>query len=190
MKMKFIGLESERLIYRKFSSGDFPIVFDWLSDAETMKYRRGEPRNETEVYDYLNWAISNADADECSNYEYAVVLKENNILIGAGTLMNVSDNPEIGWTVHRNYWRQGFGTEIGKTMLGLGFDMLKLHRIIAGCNARNHGSYKIMERLGMRREAHFIKSQLGNSALNNEWCDRFLYAILREEYVQKIESMF
>ena len=42
----------------------------------------------------------------------------------------------------------------------------------------------------MRREAHFIKAQQGNSALANEWCDRFQYAILRKEYVQKIESMF
>ena len=185
MKMKFVELESERLIYRKFNPDDFPIVFDWLSDAETMKYRKGEPRNKAEVRDYMDWAMSNAEADECSNFEYAVVLKENNILIGAATLMNVSDAPEVGWTIHRNYWKQGYGTEIGETMLKLGFDTLKLHRIIAGCNARNEGSYKIMERLGMRREAHFIQSQLGNSALNNAWCDRFLYAILREEYELK-----
>jgi len=181
--MKFIELESERLAYRKFTMRDFPIVFDWLSDAESMKYRKGEPRSEAEVYDYLNWAIDSAEADDCKNYEYAVVLKNERTLIGAASLFNLPEAPEIGWTVHRNYWKQGYGTEIGKTMLKLGFETLSLRRIIAGCNAKNHASYKIMEHLGMRREAHLVKAQFGNSALNNEWCDRFQYAMLHEEWI-------
>ena len=181
--MKFIELESERLIYRKFNKDDFSIVFDWRSNAENMKYRSGEPRSEAETRDYLNWAITNAEAEECTNYEYAVALKSDNILIGAAALIHLSDEPEIGWLIHRNYWRQGYGTEIGRTMLKLGFDIINLRRIIAGCNAKNIGSYRIMEKIGMRREAHFIKAQLGNSKLNNEWCDRFQYAILQEEWL-------
>ena len=180
--MKFIETESERLFFRKFKYDDFSAVFDWLGNAENMKYRRGEPRSESEVHEYLNWVISNADAEECKNYEYAVVLKKDGSLIGSATLMHLPDEPEIGWTVHRNYWRQGYGTEIGGTMLRLGFDKLRLRRIIAGCNAENRGSYRIMEKIGMRREAHFIKAQHGGSAFNNEWCDRFQYAILFEEW--------
>ena len=37
----------------------------------------------------------------------------------------------------------------------------------------------------MRREAHFIKSVKGNNALNNKWCDKYQYAILRDEYIDK-----
>ncbi len=180
--MKFVALESERLIYRKFAQDDFDIVFDWLGNAENMKYRYGEPRTEAQVRDYLAWAMSCAEQEPCATFKYAVVLKEGNRLIGASTLMNVPDEPEVGWTVHRDFWRQGYGTEIGMTMLRLGFDMLGLRRIIAGCNAKNHGSYRIMEKIGMRREACFVKAQLGSSALNNEWCDRFQYAILNEEW--------
>ena len=180
--MKFIELESERLIYRKFKQDDFEMVFDWLGNIENMKYRRGEPRTETETREYIRWAISNADAEPCINYEYAVVRKEDGSLIGAGTLMHISDEPEIGWTLHRNHWRKGFGTEIGRTMLKLGFHTLGLRRIIAGCNAENRGSYRIMELLGMRREAQFIKSQNGGSALDNRWCDRYQYAILQDEW--------
>ena len=181
--MEFTKLESERLIYRKFSLDDFPVVFDWLGNVENMKYRYGEPRNEAEVRDYLNWAITSAEAEERKDYEFAVVLKTDNTLIGSASLFNVPDNPEIGWMVHRNYWRQGYGTEIGETMLKLGFDVLKLRRIIAGCNARNQGSYKIMEKIKMRREAHFVKAQLGSSSLNYEWCDRYIYAMLHEEWI-------
>ena len=180
--MKFLELESERLLYRKFNLSDFPVVYDWLGNIENMKYRRGEPRTEAETHEYLEWAISNAEAENCSNYEYTVVQKTDNSLIGAATLMHLPDDPEIGWTLHRNYWKQGYSTEIGKTMLRLGFDILNLRRIIAGCNAENRGSYRIMEIIGMRREAHFIKAQHGGTALNNKWCDRLQYAILQEEW--------
>jgi len=180
--MRFIEIESERLLYRKFTENDFSIVFDWLGNLENMKYRRGEPRTEHEVRDYIKWAISNAEAEDCTNYEFAVVLKSDNSIIGAATLMNLPDEPEIGWTLHRKFWRQGYGTEIGLTMLRLGFDTLNLRRIIAGCNAENRGSYRIMEIIGMRREAHFIKAQHGGSALDNRWCNRYQYAILQDEW--------
>ena len=57
-----------------------------------------------------------AEADDCTDYEYAVILKTDNSLIGAATLMHLPDDPEIGWTLHRDNWRQGYGTEIGNTI--------------------------------------------------------------------------
>jgi len=182
--MKFIELESKRLIYRKFKYDDLPIFADWRGNPENNKYRQSEPRNEAETSDYLNFLISKSNEEECSYFGFAVVLKTDNTLIGAGFLININDDPEVGWEIHRDYWRQGYGTEIGETMLRLGFEILNLRRIIAGCNARNIGSYRIMEKIGMRREAHFIKAQRGNSVLNYEWCDRFQYAILQEEWIK------
>ena len=180
--MKFIELESERLIYRKFDQNDFPTLFGWTNNAENMKYREG-PLNESQAHDYLNWLISNTDAEDIVHCEYAVVRKSDHRLIGSAALMHLPDDPEIAWTLHRDYWRHGYGTEMGRTMLQLGFDILHLRRIIATCDASNVASYKIMERIGMRREAYFIKSRQGNSALDNEWRDGLLYAILQEEWI-------
>ena len=180
--IKFIELESERLIYRKFNENDFAVVFDWINNAENMKYRE-EPLNESQAHDYLNWLISNTNAEDIAHCEYAVVRKSDNKLIGSSVLMQLPDYPEIGWTLHRNYWLQGYGTEMGKTMPQLGFGKLHLRRIIAKCLALNIGSYKIMERIGMRREAYFVKSKQGNSILNHEWCDVVYYGILQEEWI-------
>ena len=179
--MKFIELESERLIYRKFTEEDFPVVFDWTNNEENMKYREG-PLDEAQARDYLNWLISNTNADDIVHCEYAVVRKSDCKLIGSAVLMHMPDNPEIGWTLHRNYWRQGYAAEMGKTMLRLGFDILNFHRITSVCNALNISSYKVMERIGMRREAHFVKAIKGSCALNYEWCDEFHCAILQEEW--------
>jgi RimJ/RimL family protein N-acetyltransferase len=183
-KVKYIELESERLIFRRFKQEDFLVVFDWLSNAENMKYRSSEPKNEDEAHDYLNWAISSAEPEDCENFRYAVVLKENNSLIGSCELYHTHSDPAyLAWELHRDHWRQGYGTEIGKNLLKFGFETLNLRRIVADCNARNRGSYRVMELIGMRREAHFIKAQRGNSVLNHEWCDRYQYAILHEEWV-------
>jgi len=181
--MKFIELESERLRYRKFSEDDFAVVFGWLSDPESMRYRSDDPQNESQAREYIQYAIKNAEADECRDFVYAAVLKENHAMIGAAMLLDVPNNPGAGWTIHPNHWQQGYGTEMGRTMLRLGFDILHLRRITSACNALNTASYKIMERIGMRREAHFIKAKQGNSILNHEWCDVYQYALLREEWI-------
>lgn len=188
--MRYIELESERLRFRKFRRTDFPVVFDWLSNAENMKYRSGEPKSEAEAQDYLDWAIRCAEAENCVNFRYAVELKDSHTLIGSCELYFTDQDPAyLAWELHRNYWRQGYGTEIGETLLRLGFEMLELRRICADCNALNRGSYRIMEKIGMRREGHFVKSYRGNSVLNHIWCDRYQYAILREEWLNTNRRM-
>ena len=180
--MEFIELESERLLYRRFAREDFPIVFDWLGNAEDMRYRLGDPRTETEAWGYMDWAMSSAETEDIRNFEYAVVLKENGALIGSASLFDLANVPDLGWMIHRDYQRQGYGTECGRTMLRLGFDILGFRRIVAGCDAENYGSYRIMERIGMRREAYLIKARQGNCVLDYEWRDAVRYAVLKEEY--------
>lgn len=181
--MKYIELESERLLFRKFRQEDFPVFYDWRSNLENMKYRSSEPQTKEAAQKSLNWAMQCAEQEECVNFRYAVVLKETGKLIGSCELAFTNKDPaELAWELHRNYWKKGYGTEIGRTLLKLGFETLGLRRIIADCNTLNAGSYKIMEAIGMRREAHFVKYYRGNSALNHAWCDKYLYAILQEEY--------
>lgn len=181
--MKYIELESKRLIFRKFKQDDFPVVYDWLSSLENMKYRSSEPKSKEEAHSYLDWAIKCTEEENCVNFRYAVVLKETGELIGSCELYYTDRDPaELAWELHRNYWQKGYGTEIGETLLKLAFETLGLRRVIADCNTLNIGSWRIMEKIGMRREAHFVKMYRGNSALNHVWCDKYQYAILNEEW--------
>lgn len=181
--MDYFEIESERLIFRKYKTEDFDVFYDMLSNTENMKYRSGEPKSADEVRGYIDWGIKCAEQSPCINYRYAVVLKKTGQLIGSCELAYTDKDPaELAWELHRNYWRKGYGTEIGRTLLKLGFETLGLRRIIADCNTLNKGSYGIMEKIGMRREAHYVKCYRGNSALNHEWCDKYQYAILRDEY--------
>jgi ribosomal-protein-alanine N-acetyltransferase len=182
--MNFIELESERLLFRKYKIEDYSVFYDMLSNLENMKYRSSEPKNTEEVQRYIDWGIQCAEQTPCINFRYAVVIKETGQLIGSCELAFTDKDPaELAWELHRDYWCKGYGTEIGNTLLKLGFKTLGIRRIIADCNTLNIGSYRIMEKIGMRREAHYVKYYRGNSALNHEWCDKYQYAILGEEYL-------
>ena len=118
------------------------------------------------------------------HYDFAVTLKSTGQLIGAcGIYMdNAGEQANLGWILHKNYWKQGYTTEAAKALIAFGFNELKLHRISASCHTLNYGSYRVMEKCGMRREAHFIKNRRGREGIDDEWLDEYIYAILDNEW--------
>lgn len=179
--MKFVEFESERLIFRKFNEDDFPVVFSWHGNAENMGYRRDGVKTEAETRDYLRNLIDTANADPCEDFWFAAARKSDGRLIGEGIIFHVPERPELGWLVDKKFWRQGYGEEITRGLLKFSFEALNLHRVIAACHVDNHASYRMMEKVGMRREGHFLKAAL----VGGEWCDRYQYAMLREEYIKE-----
>lgn len=85
---------------------------------------------------------------------------------------------EMGWSLHPDAQRHGFATEGARELLRLAFDEAGLHRIIAGCDTRNGASLRVMERIGMRREAEFVE----NEYVKGEWVDEIVCAILEAEW--------
>ncbi len=86
---------------------------------------------------------------------------------------------ELGWVLDPRHQGQGYGTEVVHALLGLSFGALGLRRVTAGCYAPNEPSWRLMERVGMRRESHSIQEALTGSG---EWVDVLGYALLAEEW--------
>jgi RimJ/RimL family protein N-acetyltransferase len=88
----------------------------------------------------------------------------------------------LGWNVAPQWWGRGFATQVAGTLLDIAFGDLGLHRVTAGCFADNTGSWRVMEKVGMRREQHGVKdswhAELG-------WVDGYTYAMLGEEWVAR-----
>jgi RimJ/RimL family protein N-acetyltransferase len=117
-----------------------------------------------------------------TDHIYAVVLKDTEAHIG-GCQLKISDGEaSVGWLLHRDHWKKGYGTEIGEELLRFGFEEKNIHRITAECDAENHGSYRVMEKIGMRREGLMIASRPANKLSNRPFSDALLYAILKEEW--------
>ncbi len=69
-------------------------------------------------------------------------------------------------------------TEAGREMLRLGFESYGLRRMIGRLDGRNEPSARVLARLGMRREAHFVQ----NEFVKGEWADEVVYAMLHHEW--------
>jgi RimJ/RimL family protein N-acetyltransferase len=89
---------------------------------------------------------------------------------------------ELGWSLRPEVTGQGYATEAVEAALQICFDDLGLRRVTAGCFAANTASYRLMERVGMRRESHTKRSSLHPSG---QWMDGYTYALLAEEWRQR-----
>lgn len=86
---------------------------------------------------------------------------------------------EIGWVFHPAYHGKGYASEAARALLCYAFEVLNCHRVIATCQPENKASFRVMEKIGMRREGHFRKCIYRNKYL---WWDEYFYAILEEEW--------
>ena len=89
---------------------------------------------------------------------------------------------ELGWVIDPAHAGQGFATEAARALLRICFEDLGLRRVTAQCFADNVASWRLMEKLGMRRETHSVRESLHRSG---EWLDGFAYAILAEEWRER-----
>src|SRR5205085_7965768 len=113
--------------------------------------------------------------------ELALTLPPDCTAIGTSVLVWRSEQHrqgEIGWILHPDHHGRGYATEAGRALLRLGFDGAGLHRIFGRLDARYGASARVLEKLGMRREAHMVENEL----LKGEWVDEAVYAILDREW--------
>lgn len=173
-------LETERLILRKFSCEDWKDLYEYLSKEEVVKY---EPYGVYTEDECKEEAIYRSKQDAF----WAVCLKENNKLIG--NLYFQEQEPkkfatwEIGYVFNPKYYGQGYATESCRKILDYGFEQLNAHRIIAKCNPKNTASWRLLERLYMRREGYLQKSVFFKYDEDGKpiWHDTYEYAILKNE---------
>jgi RimJ/RimL family protein N-acetyltransferase len=112
---------------------------------------------------------------------FAVVLKSSSEVIGDGSLFLLSAEHrqgEIGFIFHPDHQGQGYATETARLLLQLAFDEFGLHRVIGRLEPRNSASARLLQRLGMRQEAHFVE----NEFVKGEWQSEAVYAILDREW--------
>jgi len=86
---------------------------------------------------------------------------------------------DLGWTIHPDVGGRGLATEAVQEVLRICFEDLGLRRVTAECFAANEPSWRLMERVGMRREGHAVRDSLHRSG---EWLDGLAYALLAEEW--------
>lgn len=178
-----LKLETERLTLRPFCADDFEDVHAYGSVRENIRFMPWGPNTEEDTRNFLREAEEKWKANPIMEYEFAITLQDGHVIGGCGIYLNKMRNTAmLGWILHRDFWHHGYMTEAANAMMKCGFETLGLHRIYATCNADNTASYHVMERLGMRREAHFIKNCFERVDTEKLWCDELVYAMLDQEW--------
>ena len=174
-------IRTERLLLRPFTQGDFDAVHAYANDEGVIRFMDWGPNTVEETQAALDRFSETQLLQSLGDVNLAIQHIEEGTVIGSIRLSVNSEatrTGDIGYTLASAYWRQGLGTEAAQAILRVGFDDLGLRRIWAECDARNIGSWGIMQKLGMRREAHFRQDKRSRDGC----CDSYLYAMLADEF--------
>lgn len=167
---------------RRLTTEDRWDVFVIDSAPETHLYDYSEPSTMKDVdgllYEQLNkgdFALANTPLRLACEY-----LPDEKVvgLVHIHTDDFVSRRGSIGYRFNPAYWGRGLATQAVTALVEYGFSTMKLHRIRAGVDVRNERSWKLLERIGMRREAHFRQHKFYRGV----WIDDYVYAILEHEW--------
>ena len=182
-KVELMNLQTERLILRRFTHGDWMDLHEYLSDENVVKY---------EPYGVLTADDCVLEAQRRSEDEaFRAVCLENDKLIGNVYFKRQEPTEyltwEIGFVFNAQYQKKGYASEACRRILRYAFEELGAHRIIGMCNPENSASRRLMERLGMRREGQLKKSAFFSKAPDGKplWHDAYQYAILEEEWFKQ-----
>ncbi|WP_449385937.1 GNAT family N-acetyltransferase [Cellulomonas soli] len=177
-------LRTERLLIRPATPADAPDVWRYRRLPEVSEWMTSRPADEPSfVATYL----------EPERLARTLLVERAGHVVG-DLMVRVEDawaqteavecargvQAELGWSFDPAWHGQGLATEAVRRLLALCFEELGLRRVLANCFADNEPSWRLMERLGMRREAAFVAESLHRSG---RWLDGYTYAMLRHEWV-------
>jgi RimJ/RimL family protein N-acetyltransferase len=192
----FIGIETERLTLRRFRKSDLASFMAYRNDREVARYQTWESITRAEAVRFIAQQRRNRPGVPGRWFQFAAEVKTDGALAGDCALLVMKSEPEltpalrpgtlgeIGYTFAREYQKKGLATEAARAIVDFAFETLGLSRVIATADCRNTSSIALMERIGMRREAHFIRS----AWFKGEWCDEYSYAVLRDEWLRSGDS--
>ena len=182
MSSSFV-LRTPRLLLRSFRADDAVPFHAYRTDPEVARYQGWTAPTQEEAAAFVARQEQVVPGTPGTGAQIAIELQASGDMIGDVFLHTPREEPEharIGFTLARPFQAQGLATEAVRRLLAFTFDDLAKHRVTALVLAANARSIALLERVGMRREAHHVQS----TRFENAWADEYVYALLRAEWEQ------
>lgn len=171
---------SKRLALKDLKVNDVAALSRIYLNSNHFKFTQSTSlKSEHEVADIIKQAIQWQNQSPRVNFRMAIVLKENDLVIGEADYFRRGHELSIGsmgWMIDEAYWSRGFATEVGQVLINVAFNHFGQHRLRADCDSRNEASKRVLEKLGMRHEGRLRM----NAFRNGQWSDSDLYGLVRE----------
>ena len=176
--------QTDRLTLRPFLDSDFDAMHAMRSSADAVRYLYEEPFSPEQTRDLLARKMAATAWDhEGGGFTCAVVERSSGLTVGDANLEWVSERDrtaEVGFIFDPRHHGKGFATEAARALVDRAFTAAGMHRVIGRTEARNVASSRVLEKLGMRLEAHFVE----NEWVKNEWQSEHVYAVLEHEWAR------
>ncbi len=176
-------IRTERLLIRRATADDVDETWRWRKLPEVAEWLGSVTTT------YESYRERFLDADRMASIQ---VIELDGVLIG-DFMIRIDDawsqdkdaleakavQAELGWTLDPDHQGHGYATEVVRAVIEQCVTTLGLRRLTAECFYDNTASWRLMERIGMRRENHGVKDGLHP---DHGWTDSLTYAILAEEW--------
>lgn len=177
-----LPIETPRLRIRRYRKSDVADIVEYSSHPSIRRI--------------INWVSPDGEVTERSVREFietqdrirpgdpswmdlGVTVKPVDRVVGSvGIICREHQQGQIGWALALDHRGRGLAAEAAAAMLRYGFEVLGCHRIFAVTTTWNERSWRLAERIGMLREAHFRESEFSDGV----WRDGLVYALLESEW--------
>lgn len=173
-------IDTSRLLIRSFQEQDYLSLFEYLSNPTVYRFEPGEPISIKKAKELVLERTRTTDF-------WAVVFKSTQKMVGHLYFKQIEPREfltwELGYIFNPAFHNQGYATESADALIRYGFQHFGIHRVIAHCSPENIASWKVLEKLGMKREGCFRKNIFFKRAKDGSplWLDSLEYAMLKED---------
>ncbi len=176
-----LELHSARLVIRSIIPEDWCSIFEYMSDENVTRWLPEGKFTEITAREFAERNSGNAAR------ALAVIERQANRFLGHMVFhpVDATRTHEIGWVIHQSEHGNGYASEAASALLKHAFSTLDCHRVIATCQPENIASWRVMEKIGMRREGLLLQCiHRGGET----WWDEYVYAILKSEFLAQQSS--
>lgn len=181
----FPELTTSRLALRNLEPNDGPRVFGYHRHPDVARFQSWGTESVDVVQTYIRGLAGVEPGEQPGNwYQVGIYLLDGDKLIGDCGFRLPANDPaqaEVGMTLAPEFQGKGYAIEALRALFDYLFVTLKKHRIFGSVDPQNVSSIRLQERIGMRKEAHMVKSLW----FRREWVDDVIYAMLEEEWNSK-----
>ena len=173
---------SQRLVVRRLEERDRGAHESMFTDPTVRRFLYDDAMDEVEMRSHFDRRLASDEPSEDGWLNLAVDV-EGVVVgeLGVHVASAAHRDFEIGYVFAPAHCGRGLATEATRLLVAQVFERWGAHRVHARLDARNLRSAALLSRLGMRREAHFVR----NEFVKGEWTDEFVYAILEEEWLAR-----
>lgn len=176
----FKKLEGERIYLSPMNIEDVEIYCKWLNDFSVTDGLGGSSNIITLLGEknYIENVLNNG------KYQFAIVKKENDILIGNcgfHSINHIHQTAEVGIFIGEEENRnKGYGTETLRLLLNYGFNYLNLNNIMLRVISFNEGAISCYKKLGFKE----IGKRTQAIYLNCNWYNEIYMEVLKKDYIE------